>query len=1055
MSNDMMVANANSLMRSGAYDKALVLYEKIKSHYKTSAFDLNIELCKKHIKKNLAPAPAPASNFDSQNKNRICLLRIIGNDLPGLHDSMQSYRNLEFILKNEPNFPGVDKFFIINRIVSESKKNRIKWLLNKYEKEYVEINFKAEEYIDIPFNQDGMPDQQYWASKDRSDWERLLGEVLKRKNRNAYLINNNGARNFALDIGISKGYEWILPFDGNCFLSEKQFKDLSIEFKKSDNKNYIIIPMERCHENIADLAKKCATNAVEEPQIAFRRTANLKFDEKRVYGNQPKVDLFKRLGVPGPWDGWVQEYPWKLFEFKIEKEETSLWKTASSVFRLSSGNTSATASAKSRGNARANAILSFLDDVYVFSRKIVNNKSTIDYEYYHSVEEKSLNYSNNKFSVNDIFDKIYLVSLEKDVEKRLKVENQLKDLGLIYQNVKATNGYVGEPLERYKEYIKIPAGNFKVFKDYSEIEKKRKSKLIESAGAMGYIYTYIGILEDARKNKYKNILILEDDVIFCKNFINRFESFYKSIEKDWKIIQLGASQYGWRSVDFLGALSKGFHHPAIHDTKGSFAIAFNESIYDELIENQRAFEAPFDHLPIGVLYEKYKEKCFTAFPYLVMPDVSISTIRGKRDQHEHANRMKWWMGDFEYPQRKLNVGLILNASRNVKYLKSSGVLESLPFILSFYSVSQNGVLPLHDINALDDSYQVKGNASIDALNISVDYLFEVPDDVILTSEILVQEIEKCIEGKSNEYLLRKDVKETSVVKGRVSVIVPTYKRPENLATAIDSVLSQRYQNIELIVVDDNGIGSEFEKETKSIIKKCAEKYPKRNLRYIQHKVNANGANARNTGIVHSTGEYICFLDDDDIYLPGRIYQSVEALELHNNDCGAVYCGFLGWNSKALDVGRFATGDLTKELLSLEYSKHYLHTNTATYRREAIFRINGFDSSYRRHQDLEFNLRFFEQYKIQAVKKCLVRLSPQKSQVDNKIYGQDFFRLKNKFLNGFSKAIESFDDETRKEIYLKNWKEVIRYSKNIEEFMKEIESDFSNGALQLLLISEKK
>ena len=154
MSNDMMVANANSLMRSGVYDKALVLYEEIKSHYKTSVFDLNIELCKKRIKTSIpsASASASASDFNSRNKDRICLLRIIGNDLPGLHDSMQSYRNLEFILKNEPDFPGVDKFFIINRIVSESKKNKIKWLLNKYKKEYAamiktydETKFKYEQ----------------------------------------------------------------------------------------------------------------------------------------------------------------------------------------------------------------------------------------------------------------------------------------------------------------------------------------------------------------------------------------------------------------------------------------------------------------------------------------------------------------------------------------------------------------------------------------------------------------------------------------------------------------------------------------------------------------------------------------------------------------------------------------------------------------------------------------------------------------------------------------------------------------------------------------------
>jgi hypothetical protein len=69
--------------------------------------------------------------------------------------------------------------------------------------------------------------------------------------------------------------------------------------------------------------------------------------------------------------------------------------------------------------------------------------------------------------------------------------------------------------------------------------------------------------------------------------------------------------------------------------------------------------------------------------------------------------------------------------------------------------------------------------------------------------------------------------------------------------------------------------------------------------------------------------------------------------------------------------RYIEGNLTLEILQLDYKKHYLHTNTATYKREAYVNLNGFDESYRRHQDLEFNLRFFEMYEMKAVRQALV------------------------------------------------------------------------------------
>ena len=91
----------------------------------------------------------------------------------------------------------------------------------------------------------------------------------------------------------------------------------------------------------------------------------------------------------------------------------------------------------------------------------------------------------------------------------------------------------------------------------------------------------------------------------------------------------------------------------------------------------------------------------------------------------------------------------------------------------------------------------------------------------------------------------------------VSVIIPTYKRSDYLLQTIESVLSQTYPSIEIIIVDDNGLGNKFQVETQ---KKLQKYIVERKIIYIPHEVNKNGAAARNTGFRASKGEYINFLE---------------------------------------------------------------------------------------------------------------------------------------------------------------------------------------------------
>ncbi len=129
----------------------------------------------------------------------------------------------------------------------------------------------------------------------------------------------------------------------------------------------------------------------------------------------------------------------------------------------------------------------------------------------------------------------------------------------------------------------------------------------------------------------------------------------------------------------------------------------------------------------------------------------------------------------------------------------------------------------------------------------------------------------------------------NMISGLVSVIIPTYKRPNMLGRAIDSVLGQSYTNIEVVVVDDNSDGDKYRLETIQYMERYANDY---RVKYIKHKTNQNGSAARNTGIQNSVGEYIAFLDDDDYFLKDRIKEAIHFLQNSSADCGGTCCNYV-------------------------------------------------------------------------------------------------------------------------------------------------------------------
>jgi len=104
---------------------------------------------------------------------------------------------------------------------------------------------------------------------------------------------------------------------------------------------------------------------------------------------------------------------------------------------------------------------------------------------------------------------------------------------------------------------------------------------------------------------------------------------------------------------------------------------------------------------------------------------------------------------------------------------------------------------------------------------------------------------------------------------KISIIMPAYNAQNTIKTSIESILRQNYNNYELIIIDDGSNDN-----TENVVKEFSDS----RIKYFKLATNMGVSNARNFGIEKATGEYIMFIDSDDIYLDGRIEKMVNNIK---------------------------------------------------------------------------------------------------------------------------------------------------------------------------------
>lgn len=293
------------------------------------------------------------------------LYRIIGNDLEPRHSDGQSIRNVQFILENETPLQDCRRKWLLNRIYDPAAEAQILALLHRYGEDYTRIPFSYDDYAQVPFDVSLFENPGFLESREyrKLDPEvRLRAKAQSYRLKNNYVMHNNGARNAALFAGRNEA-KWVLPFDGNCFLTPDAWEELRGTVLAQRHLHYFTVPMARFATNEELLAHSHRPDAKEEPQILFRCDAAEHFDAAHPYGRRPKVELLVRLGVPGPWDNWRMD-PWDL-PMSDRSPDAALVGTAGWVARLASGKPhlerSVAEASKARTTARSEAIIATLD----------------------------------------------------------------------------------------------------------------------------------------------------------------------------------------------------------------------------------------------------------------------------------------------------------------------------------------------------------------------------------------------------------------------------------------------------------------------------------------------------------------------------------------------------------------------------------------------------------------------------------------------------------------------------------------------------------------------
>lgn len=201
-------------------------------------------------------------------------------------------------------------------------------------------------------------------------------------------------------------------------------------------------------------------------------------------------------------------------------------------------------------------------------------------------------------------------------------------------------------------------------------------------------------------------------------------------------------------------------------------------------------------------------------------------------------------------------------------------------------------------------------------------------------------------------------------KPKVTVIIPTYQRPNILGRAIESVLGQTFQDFEIIVIDD---------ASKDHTEEVVGRFLKKRVKFYQHESQKGGGAARNTGLRHAIGEYIAFLDDDDEWYPEKLEMQVQLLEKSSTEIGGIYTGHHKIDSVSGEILKVGKPQKRGNLYPEIFKANWLGTTSSLLlKRECFEKVGEFDESLQSFQDYDMWIRMAKFFHFDFILQPLVK-----------------------------------------------------------------------------------
>lgn len=198
----------------------------------------------------------------------------------------------------------------------------------------------------------------------------------------------------------------------------------------------------------------------------------------------------------------------------------------------------------------------------------------------------------------------------------------------------------------------------------------------------------------------------------------------------------------------------------------------------------------------------------------------------------------------------------------------------------------------------------------------------------------------------------------------VSVIIPTFKRPDKIHSTIESVVKQTFTDLEIIVVNDD----EDDRSIKNII----DGFSDERIRYLKNKRRKGPNGARNTGFDNATGKFIAFLDDDDIWYSKKIEKQIEKFNESSDEIGFVYTGFEIVSSTKSEIFRKIFPQKKGNVLKDIIKKNFVGSPTPLIKKNILQKAGLYDELLESAQDWDLWIRISKKTNFEYVDKILAR-----------------------------------------------------------------------------------